>query len=270
MAPRKAAIATIGLAVGCLLAAAATAGTISIRIVSTAELVGDALVVAVTVANDGDEAAGSVAATLRFRGAEVRGATRARLGPGDSFDETLTLPAPSLGAGRWPYQLAVSYTDTNQYPFEALHVGTIEAGGPPPARVAVAKFEPGSVADAGELEVRVKNLSDVARDVRLRVLLPEALEGKPSGETLELDAWEERPVSLRLVNRAALPGSRYPVFVALEYEDGPIHQALVARSTVEVLGEESQLVSGGRYLWFGAALFGLLFVALLAFRLARR
>ena len=265
----KAAILSAGaLVCVCLLASGAAAGTISISIAAAAELRDGKLVVAVTVANSGDEAAAAVTPELRFRGQAVRGTRSSSLEPGGAVEETLAVPAGDLGEGRWPYQVAVSYTDTNQYPFEALHVALIELGNPPPAQVAVTRLEAEGVFDSGDLEARVKNLSEDARDVRVDVLVPGAIEVK-GPEAVALAGWAEQSVAFELTNRAALAGSRYPLFVALEYEDGSVHQTLVSRGEVEILGEEARLGPSGRLLWIGAAIFGLVFVVLLGLRLAR-
>ena len=42
-----------------------------------------------------------------------------------------------------------------------------------------------------------------------------------------------------ITNRTALVGSRYPVFVSAQYDDGPVHQAVVAQGIVSVVGTES-------------------------------
>jgi hypothetical protein len=101
------------------------------------------------------------------------------------------------------------------------------------------------------------------------VLVPEGLEVATPRTELQLAAWEEAEISVGLTNRTALAGSRYPVFVAVEYDDGPVHQALVVRNIVEILASDSPLERHGQYLWIGAAVLGLLFLALVVFRLLR-
>jgi len=268
----KAAVLLAACTLACIgfVASGATAGSLTIRIETSAEIRDGELVVAVEVSNSGDEAALAVTPVLRFRGQAVRGTRRTSLEPGGALEQTLAVPAVGLGAGRWPFQLGLSYTDANQVPFEALHVGTVELEGTPSPRVAVGSFEAGSLSDTGELEVHVKNLSDALLSVRLGVLAPGALEVRGPADAIVLAAREERPLTLRITNRAALAGSRYPVFVALEYDDGSVHQTVIARSEVTVLGEEAPFGPVGRPRWIGVAIFGLLFLGLLLFRLARR
>jgi hypothetical protein len=261
--------AILFVAVG-LLSASAAAGTIEISVMHTAELREGQLHVAVEVRNSGDEAAHSVTPILRFRGDEVRGTSHRALAPNQPLEESLAVPAGDLGEGRWPFLIVVEYTDASRYPFQALAAATLAVGSPPAAKVAVPKFESRGIVDTGALAIRVKNLSGTERSVSLGVMLPEALEATEPPTAIALAPWEEKTVSVPLVNRAALPGSRYRVFLAVEYEDGRVHQALVARGTVESLASEDRPSRRGLYLWLGAGVLGLLFVARIVYRLVKR
>jgi hypothetical protein len=163
----------------------------------------------------------------------------------------------------------VDYTDGAQYPFQALLVSTLDVGRPPPARVAVSKFEAQTIYRDGELEVSLKSLSGDERTVGLRVHVPEGLEvTNPTAEVV-LAASEEKTVSFPLTNRAGIEGSSYPVYVVVEYEDGTAHQATVANSMVRISASEP--TSGGtRSFWIIGAVLGVALVAVIALRLARR
>lgn len=252
------------------LCAGAAAGTIQIQITQSAELRDGVLSVAVAVRNSGDEAAHSVVPLVRFRGQEARGAIEPTLPPDGPLEAKLDLPAGALGEGRWPYLVAVEYTDANHYPFQALLVATLVIGSPPPAQVAIPRFESPGIARSGELALQVKNLSAAERSISIHLLLPDALEASEPSRTLSLAPWEEKTLSAGLVNRTALPGSRYPVFVAAEYDAPPFHQALVAQSAVEILAPQDPSRGRARGLWIGAGVLGLLFAALVAYRLVRR
>ena len=120
-----------------LLAGAAAAKNISITISQATHVSEGNLVVTVKVGNSGDEAALSVVPSLYFGDKVVRGKGKPSLEPNTSFEETLSLPVGTLGEGRWPYRLAIDYTDANQYPFQALQTQAVVIGNPPPAKVAV-------------------------------------------------------------------------------------------------------------------------------------
>jgi len=250
-----------------ILAGPAVAGTISISIQQTAALRDGALAVEITIRNSGDEAAQSVTPVLRFRDKEARGQARPSLEPGTAMEETLTVPAGQLGDGRWPFRLAVDYTDLNQYPFQALEVQSIAVGNPPPAKLSVQGLEvEGGLAGSGELAVPIKNLTAEARSVRLLVQLPEGLEASPAEHTVELAGWGEQTLEVPVTNRTALPGSKYPVFAIAEYDDGAVHHAVVGRGIVEIVGESSRVAAWRPWLFWAA---GALVVAWLAVLLAR-
>jgi hypothetical protein len=217
------------------LAAAAEAKTISITIGQKAEVRGENLVVKISVGNTGDESAKSVAPNLRFGDKSVRGKLHDDLAPNATFEEELTIATGALGEGRWPYAIAVDYADANLYPFQALLVATIVVGNPAPAKLSVPEIKSNGIAESGPLSIKFKNLAAAERDVTFRVIVPEGLEASEPTSSIHLKGWAEDKTSVTIVNRTALAGSRYPVFVAVEYDDGGIHQGIVAQGIVEIV-----------------------------------
>lgn len=252
------------------LATPAPAGKISISIQHRAELQEGKLVVAVTVRNSGDEAAQSVTPVLYFQEKMVRGQIRPSLEPETSMEETLALEVGGLGEGRWPFRLAIDYTDLNQYPFQALEVQALTVGSPPPAKLAVqGPTLDGGLAGSGRLTVQLKNLSAEARTVQLRVQLPDGIEAAPPTQTVDLPGWGEKTLRVPATNRTALAGSRYPVFAIAEYEDGPVHHAVVGRGMLEIVSEASRVASWRPWLFWAAGALVAAWVAVLLLR-ARR
>ncbi len=254
-----------------LLAAAAAstalAGKISIGIQHRAELRDGALVVTATIRNSGDEAAQTVMPVLRFQDKEVRAQARPSLEPDASMEETLSVPVGELGEGRWPFRLAVDYTDLNQYPFQALEVHAITVGNPPPAKLSVkGPTIEGGLAGSGTLRVEVKNLSADARKIRVLLQLPEGLEAQPPAHALDLAGWGEKTLKVSATNRTALAGSKYPVFAIAEYEDGPVHHAVVGRGMVEIVAEASRVASWRPWLFWAAGALVAVWVAVLLLR----
>jgi len=249
-------------AVVVLVARIVQAGTISITLTVRPTLADGKLGVQVKVANGGDEAAQSVAAVLGFRGQTVRGTLHQSLEPKQSFDETLTLPAEGLADGRWPFRLAVDYTDANQYPFQALQVQLVTAGSPPPAKVGVVGVKAsGGIAGSGDLDVSLKNLGPDPRTVVVGAMVPDGLEATQPGAPVTLAGWAQQDLAIPVTNRTALPGSRYPVFVVVEYDDGPVHQAAFGQGVVDVVGEDSFLDRNRRWLVGGAIALVVLWIA---------
>ena len=252
------------------LAAVAHAKTISITIGQKAELRGTDLVVKATIGNTGDESAKAVAATLRFGDKQVRGARHEDLAPQARYEEELVVPTGPLGEGRWPYSIAVDYADANLYPFQALLVTAVTVGNPGPAKVSVPEIRSSGIADEGSLSLRFKNLAGVDRDVRYRLIVPEGLEASEPVGSMHLKAWAEATTSIDVVNRTALAGSRYPVFVAAEYDDEGVHQGVVAQGIVEIVPPRNFWEKYQTVLIAGAALLVVAWLGLVARGVMRR
>jgi hypothetical protein len=245
----------------CLAVGTAAAGNITISITTTTEVRDGTLHARVKVTNSGDEAAHSVVPVLRFREWEARGTVRPAVGPGESMEQQLSVEAGTLGEGRWPYSLAIDYADGNQYPFQALHVGLLTVGSPLPAKVVVPEVKAGALDSSGSVQVRVKNLTGAERKASLTMIVPDGIEAPRPTEEVGLGAYEEKTLSLPLLNRTALAGSRYPVFVAVQYDDGTAHHAALSQGLVEILARQSFFQRTRSLLWVGA---GVLIAAWLA------
>jgi hypothetical protein len=223
------ALVLVGLA-----ASLALAGSITINMTTRTELSEKELSVNLTVGNSGDEAAGSVVPTLRLRDREVRAQREDSLAPGARVERTMVVPAEDLGDGRWPFRVAVSYTDQNQYPFQALHVSLITRGNPLPAKVAVTRMEITPLERYAAVSMNVKNLAGVERTATITLFVPEDIEVQGGPSEVKLAAWSEEIVHFEITNRTALAGSRYPVFAAVEYDEPGTHHTVVGQNTVEI------------------------------------
>jgi hypothetical protein len=263
--PRRLAVGVVALVAG-LGAPPADAGSISINMTAVPEVREGGLDVALKVTNTGDEAASAVRPTLFLRSQLAYAAVRDALPPGGGFEETLRLPAAGLGPGRWPFRVAVDYTDANQYPFQALHVAVATSGDPPPAKVVVTAVDVPALSVSTEVTLRVKNLAGVARDATVSVFVPDGLEATDATQQLRLEPWAEKEARVPLVNRTALAGSRYPVFVAVEYDDDGVHQASTSHGMVDIQAKRA-LASRGLLWVVGALIAGwLLFLGWRAWR----
>jgi hypothetical protein len=252
------------------LAAWADAKTISITIGQKAELRGENLVVKTTVGNSGDEAAKSVAVNLRFGDKHVKGKMHDELQPNASFEEELSIATGTLGTGRWPYQIAVDYADANLYPFQALLVTQIVVGSSPAPKLAVPDIASTGIADSGSLDVKFKNLAGTDRELSYRLIVPDGLEATDPVGTLKLKAWGEDSTSVSVVNRTALAGSRYPVFVTVEYDEDGTHQSVVKQGIVEIVPPRNFWEENQTLLIVGAGLLVALWLVLVVSRATGR
>src|SRR5262245_63528996 len=97
-----------------LMVGTAVAGTISISIAPEMSDHDGKVTADVGISNSGDEGAHNVTAVLRFNDKQARGPMTALLQPSGSMRTQLTLDAPDLLPGQYPFQVAVDYTDSNQ------------------------------------------------------------------------------------------------------------------------------------------------------------
>src|SRR5437667_7448290 len=248
------------------LAGPAAAGSISISIQPVVELREGALSAQVKVSNVGDEAAQSVAVVLVFGDHKARGEIHPSLAVGGSMDAALSLPVGDLGAGRWPYQVAVDYTDANQYPFQAIHLGLVTVGSPPPARVAVAELKADPLSSSGTLRIRVKNLAGVVRQASVSVVAPEGIEVSTPTEEVKLAALQDRVVTVPIGTPPALLGSRYPVFAEVQYDDEGVHQTVAGQGMVEIEAAHSFFEVRRTWFWIAAGVLVALWVGILLWR----
>jgi hypothetical protein len=248
----------------------ATAGNITLELLSRAEFRETALVVRLVVRNGGDEAGGSMSAALGFRNRTVRSQVRPLLNPAETWDVALAMTGVEVGTGQWPYRITVDYVDANGYPFQALHVGALTVGSPPPPKVAVRGVSTPPLSTTGSLASQVKNLSPDPMVVSIAVHLPEGLELVAPPPSLELAAWDEQRVAASLVNRSGLPGSRYALFVSAEYNDGPVHHAVVVPTTVEIVAEHWLVERWRILMWVAAGILVLAWGVAVSWRLVVR
>jgi hypothetical protein len=84
------------------------------------------------------------------------------------------------------------------------------------------------------------------------VLAPAGLDVTDGSREVSLDPWKGAGLEVPLTNRTVLAGSRYPVFVTAEYDDGAVHQAVVAQGTVAIVDAGSFLTRWGSRLQLAA------------------
>ena len=260
----------IAFVLAVLASAPAAAKNISITLAPTVEVSAGTFTLRVKIGNAGDEAAQSVTPILHFGEKEARGQTKQSLGPNESFDQSLSLPIGDLKPGRWPFQLRVDYTDANQYPFQALQVNAVLVGQPPPAKMTVPLVKPDPLATTSPLHVRLKNLTGTARTVAVSVLVPEGLDVAEPIQPVALAGWEDKPVTAQLVNRSALPGSKYPVYLVAEYDDAAAHQSVIAQSVVEIVAARSFFERQRSFIIAGAILLAVVWLSIIVWRVSGR
>jgi hypothetical protein len=246
--------AALALSVG----EAASAGTIAIVSEVTATAGPGGLSVSARITNKGDEAAQRVVSTMVFDGREVQGPTRAILGPRD-VAETAAQFVLGDRRGQWPLLTRVDYTDGNGHPFQALQVAIVSTPASTPALAVVVDVEAAPLKGTTEIRARLKSLSEVELPALVRFHGPMGLDISPARASLRLGPWADAAVSAAIVDRGASIGSRYPVFVTLEYDEAGQRHTAVGQAVV-VVQEPSHLsgppffpIAAGLILIWGAA-----------------
>jgi hypothetical protein len=247
-------------------AARAAGGQIALQLTSTAELTGDTLRVVLTVRNVGDSPAAALRPRLSLGEREVLGEARASLAPGQDFDATLVLNVPGLGPGRWPFRVAVDYMDANAHPFQALQAAVLSSGNPGAFGLEVTDVQVSALAERGLVLVKLRNSGTLERRARVGVLASADLEPPPAASVLVAPG-EERAARLPLGVRTALAGSRYSVYVLVEYDDAGVHQSQLVEAPLEVRERRPPLAA---FLFAGSALLMLLWAGALGWRRVKK
>ncbi len=151
------------------------------------------------------------------------------------MEAALDIPWTAATPGQWPLTTTVDYTDGNGYAYQAVQVALVSTAAASPALLAVLKVDAGQVARDGHVNVRFKSLSELARHVRVEFVVPRGLDVDPPVRLFEIGPWADTEASAKIFNRAALPRSRYPVFVTLEYDDDSGHHATFGNGLVEIV-----------------------------------
>jgi hypothetical protein len=208
-------------------------GTISIATELTVAPKEGVLAVTLGITNSGDEAAAAVVPNLVFAGQEMRGEARHALGPHERMQASFDVPWTDALPGQWPLVTRIGYTDAHAYPFEAVQVSLVTLG-TSPALVALVDVSLDGLEGSGTLRAKVKSLSPEPLETDVRIIVPQGLEADPTLRHLALAPWADAEVTAGIVNRSALAGSTYPVFVTLEYADDVSHHAAMGYAMAHI------------------------------------
>src|SRR5262249_9616813 len=101
---------------------------ITLRITARTDLADGELETRVSIRNSGNDDARNVRVGVDFGGRATRSDAIAALDHDAEREVVLAVPSARLADGEWPLRVRVDYQDTNGYPFQALHVGTVRVG----------------------------------------------------------------------------------------------------------------------------------------------
>jgi hypothetical protein len=114
----------------------------------------------------------------------------------------------------------------------------------------------------GETALKLKNMSEVALNVKSSLVVPRELTVLDESRTVDLPPKTEKDVAFAIKNFSALSGSNYQVLAVSEYERDGMHQTNIAPGTIKI--HESKTLLGINYTYLYAILAGLIVLFLIS------
>lgn len=252
-------------------AASADAETIQLTILAQHTVSAGGLRVHLDVRNNGDAAARNVMPIATFRGEESLGTFTPALNPQSSLLQTITIPLSNAAAmrGTWPLFIRLPYADSNNHPFEALHIVSIPFGEAAPADGAApvsVDLSGAAITTTGEISARLQSTID--GNASLTFIVPAGIAVTPENATLFLNPGTRR-INAFVTNAGATESSQLPVFAVLEYESAGRHTTAIANAVVEIAPERDLGVRNILLIAFAALMILWAFLAFVRPRLTR-
>jgi hypothetical protein len=222
--------------------------------------------VSINITNSGDEAAFSLQISLILpQEIESDKIFIERLDQNASFEGIINLTRKKeLIPGRYPVVVLIDYEDANNYPFSAISPSSLVYKTPTLSKVS------GSISEltltgkeSKKLILNLKNLDDIAHEIKLKLFLPRELKTLEREKTLTLKEKEERKIEFEISNLAALEGSSYVVLASIEYEDN-LHYSSFATGIIKI--EKEKEFFSNEYLIFLLSLFVIIFICYETYR----
>lgn len=226
---------------------------ISIETSTSLNISGEKAQVVVLTKNKGDEPAYNLKVSVEIGGRQFEGLQKEALSLNEQYRAEFNVAPDFKKPGRYPVVVNVDYTDANLYPFSALSAVYINYKDALNARAA-GVIAPVTLSKKGRISLEVNNMDSMERTFRFRLIAPkEMLIANPEGD-VTVGPGMGKTVSFDVKNISALPGSVYPVFALLGYEDDKHYYSTVSAGNITIVKEKSFLDA---YKWL---LFGILAV----------
>ena len=194
--------------------------------------------VLITVINKGDEPAYNVRIQAEVNKETKAGPHEEQLNVNSEQAQHLAFEMKGMKPGRYPMTLYVDYTDRNQYPSTALSVVYVDYQDHGSSRIS-GEMKPVEISERGRIKIKTKNLENTDKNTKVRLVLPKEFSGEPPVAELKLPPGGEETLVFEMKNLAALPGSRYPIYAVIEYDDEEYHYANAVSGMVTVLESQS-------------------------------
>ena len=247
------------------------AGTIRIQSRVDTTLTGQSLKVDIAVTNQGTESARNVQIESEFETSKKSSPVQAELPVQGNMATHLRQEIPYGMHGRYPLITRILYTDSNGYPFSVLVVSVVNTTTTRTPPQVIGELQPLLIRDLGRLLLTVTNRETGQEKIRIHLIYSREFSADPSLMDVEIAPSEVKSFSITLHNNSALPGSTYPLYAIMEYDQNRFHQtAMVTGSVTIVPTNYTAPMSGTPWLYFATLTLLILIVVVYNVRAFRR
>ncbi|MDP7743776.1 MAG: hypothetical protein QGF67_20205 [Lentisphaeria bacterium] len=214
-----------------LLALQCGAGTISLEQgVSTDDTTG---ALDVTITNRGDDVCRNITVTCEFQGIRVTANGPRNLNPDDSGQYTTQLDLGTM-PGDYFAIVRTSYSDANMRQFSTVMLHKFAVGSAGVSQI-VAKFGDVEIAGHGTAVLSLHSNEGTEVEATLHIYAPNELIVGDLQKTITLAPGAAPTIEIPLENFSALPGSKYPLHVAVTYERAGVRYITPVTAYAQVL-----------------------------------
>lgn len=254
-------VPAVAAALFLLLPAPALAGSITLEVDTACSPGVAGIECTVSVRNRGGEPAWSPTIRIDALGSTQEAPVGESLAADALASRTFLLATHGVTPGTHPVGIRVSFTDANGYRLSAVAARLVEIGEPPPPGL-VGTLAPLRLEETGRLELALRNDGEHPLEPTVRWWVPDEIEVQAAGGAPrrlvpgEVGRWRATAT-----DRAALPGSTYPVFALVDAEAAGGHAGAVIGGTLTIADGGGRIA---RRWWLIVPLTGLFLIYLFA------
>jgi len=225
---------TCSLAFLLLFCGSGYSASLSLGFDASTRFAGGQVTARVTITNQGDESAKSVYVEALL-GKRSVSSSRIETLPVDSSNEwNIELGSPPKPRGVHTIALRVRYTDIYGHPASGLHTVPVYTGDAPAGRSSGSELSSTTIKQSGALKLTLNAHQGFTNEVACRLILPSEIRCDQPVVSLHPTAGEKVEHLFEIHNGTALRGSRYRVFVVLDYVLDGLHASTVEVGILEV------------------------------------
>lgn len=229
------------------LSASAEGGFISLKTTISIIITNRTANVFLSIENLGNEPASSVQPAIYFLNESLYGEVKSLLGPQSKYAANYSFFLGEI-KGAYPLIAYVHYIDSNGYKFSSASVNRVIIGKTLVSDV-IGKISDINMVDKGVLTVKVKNSDNKDYNVKASIILPQELTSEKTGEIISIKGNEEKGIAFKIHNFSALKGSKYSVFVLLEYDKNSGHVTEILSSAISIVEQRPNNQKFDKVFW---------------------